>query len=291
MEFEKRETEHSVISDFRQDLLFLKQEMSQLREEIHKIREHKIKAIFLLAGSGTRLKPLTDNLPKCLLEINGVSILNRALDILVDTNKIDEIILVVGFEKNKIKDSIGDNYRGIKVTYVDNDDYDKTNNVYSLWLARQHLDTDFILLEGDVIFDPQIANKLLSGRISKAAVSKFDPELMNGAIVSINNLEKTINFFISKEIQKQENISHLDKYKTINLYYFTKEFFEKYFRPLLSFYIENIGKNIFYESVLGALSYFKIPIYAEVIDEKIPWFEIDTAEDLEIATRMFSKSF
>ena len=104
-------------------------------------------------------------------------------------------------------------------------------------------------------------------------------------------MENKINFFISKEIQKQEKIEPFNKYKTINIYFFTKEFFEKYFKPLLNFYIENIGKNIFYESVLGALIYFKIPLYAEIIDDKVPWFEIDTAEDLEIAARIFQNSY
>ena len=105
------------------------------------------KAIILVAGRGQRLKPLTDKNPKCLIEINGKTILINTIDSLAENN-LKEVILVVGYLKDKIKKTIGDNWKGMQITYFDNDLFQKTNNSYSLWLGIEGLDENLLILEG-----------------------------------------------------------------------------------------------------------------------------------------------
>ena len=119
-----------------------------------------MKAIILVAGRGTRLKPLTDTIPKCLTEVNGKPILFNALEHL-EKNKIEETILVVGYLRDKIEERIGNFFGNMKITYVKNDIYDKTNTSYSLWLALKDLliDDSLLVLEGDVFFEEELLKR------------------------------------------------------------------------------------------------------------------------------------
>ena len=109
------------------------------------------KAIILAAGMGNRLGPLTDTLPKCLVPVNGVPVLVNTLNHLADSG-MSEVVIVVGYLKERIFERIGDRFRGMKVTYVESKRYATTNNIYSLWLAREHLTEDILLLDADVFF-------------------------------------------------------------------------------------------------------------------------------------------
>lgn len=118
------------------------------------------RAILLLAGRGLRMGSLTENGPKCLLEVGGVSILERALRSLRQC-EVSEAILVVGYQSEQIQYVFGHQYAGIDIQYVVNHRFDETNTAYSLWLARDYLDVDCLLLEGDVVFDVQVLKRVL----------------------------------------------------------------------------------------------------------------------------------
>ena len=109
------------------------------------------KAIILAAGTGSRLGPFTENNPKCLALINGVPILINMLTHLSDVG-VEEAVIVVGYLKEKIYDKVGNSFNGMKISYIESDLYATTNNMYSLWLAREHLTEDIVLLESDVFF-------------------------------------------------------------------------------------------------------------------------------------------
>ncbi len=122
-----------------------------------------MQAMMLAAGMGKRLKDLTSDNTKCMLEVHGKSLLERALDILVD-NGITKMVLVVGYKGENVIELIGDNYRGMPIEYINNPIYNETNNIYSLYLAKKQLEEDdTLLLESDLIFEPEIIEILSSG--------------------------------------------------------------------------------------------------------------------------------
>ncbi|MEE1149075.1 MAG: NTP transferase domain-containing protein, partial [Alistipes sp.] len=120
-----------------------------------------MQAIILAAGMGRRLGALTNNNTKCMLEVNGIKLIDRTLDILDELN-IRRVILVVGYNAQNVVDHVGDKYKGMEITYVENSVYDKTNNIYSLFLAREHLlEDDTLLLESDLIFESDVVRKII----------------------------------------------------------------------------------------------------------------------------------
>ncbi|MHA1293073.1 MAG: phosphocholine cytidylyltransferase family protein [Promethearchaeota archaeon] len=121
-----------------------------------------MQAIILAAGRGVRLSPITDKIPKCLVEINGIPFLINTLDALSTHKEINEVIIVIGYKKEMIKSLIGNSYKGLKIKYVENDIWDKTNNIYSLWMASDLIKEDLILLEGDVFFEHKILDPIFN---------------------------------------------------------------------------------------------------------------------------------
>lgn len=120
-----------------------------------------MKALILAAGFGKRLRPLTDTIPKPMVEVNGVPLLVNALNNLVDC-KVYDIGIVVGHMADYIRERIGSEYRGAKITYFENERYLETNNVVSLYVARQFLDDDVLLLEADLFYRKNLIEALLN---------------------------------------------------------------------------------------------------------------------------------
>ena len=121
-----------------------------------------MKAIILAAGTASRLRPLTDSTPKCLLKIGGRSLLQRSIDALT-ANGISEIVIVTGYLHEQIESFVGQQYPGLRVTYIYNKEYSTTNNIYSLWLARPEADgEDILLLDSDLLYDPAILSRVMA---------------------------------------------------------------------------------------------------------------------------------
>lgn len=119
-----------------------------------------MKALILAAGMATRLRPLTDNTPKCLLSLGGRTLLGRTLDALI-TNGIADVVIVTGFMRKKIEAFVRENYAGLSVRFIHNEPYASTNNIYSLWLARPAVDGgETLLLDSDILFDPKVIARL-----------------------------------------------------------------------------------------------------------------------------------
>ena len=112
------------------------------------------RAVILAAGRGNSLEPLTSHMPKCLVEVGGEPLLERALRGLA-TKGVAEAVIVVGYKGQAVRDHIGSRFADIDIRYVDAPDFDTTNNIRSLWDARKYLDEDVLLLEADVAFDPR----------------------------------------------------------------------------------------------------------------------------------------
>jgi len=262
-----------------------------------------MQAIILAAGRGSRLRPLTDQVPKSLVEIDGKSFLTNDLDALAKHDEVKEVIIVLGYKKEMIKDRIGDEYKGLKITYVENDDWDTTNNIYSLWMAMDEVQDDFILMEGDIFFEHGILDCVFDNRDRNIAfLSPYDPDtpgtvvkldekgskMASKTLVAMNEPEHRVKRMIPGSEQDM-SFDYSDKFKTVNIYYFTYGFFEEYFEPRLDLYVKTHDVDSYYELILGVLIYLNTPnIYGHIVDRE-KWYEVDTESDLEMAKYLFSE--
>ena len=248
-----------------------------------------MQAIMLAAGKGRRLGKYTKDNTKCMLEINGISLLERTVDALLEAD-IHNLILVVGYKMDNLKQYIIDKQidKKIHITYVENHDYDITNNIYSLYMAKDYLcKDDTILLESDLIFEKDIIKRLVNNPYDNIAVVAKYEEWMDGTVIIANDKDDIIEFIEKKDFN-YNNIGQY--YKTVNIYKFNKTYSEQYYLPFLEAYIKAYGKNDYYELVLKVISSIpKSGLKAlKLTNEK--WYEIDDCQDLDIATLLFSEN-
>lgn len=245
-----------------------------------------MQAIILAAGMGRRLGEYTKDNTKCMLSINGEKLIDRTLTILSNLN-ITKVIIVIGYKGENLKKYIGNRYHGLlDIEYVNNPIYDKTNNIYSLSLAKEEMiKDDTLLFESDIIYDESIVKKLLDNTWPNLALVAKWEYWMDGTVVKIDN-ENNILSFVSKDMFNFHDTD--DYYKTINIYKFSKEFARNKYIPFLNAYCQAWGNNEYYEQVLKVLTFLnRTDLKAlPISDEK--WYEIDDIQDLDIAETIFS---
>lgn len=245
-----------------------------------------MQAIILAAGMGRRLGEYTKDNTKCMLSINGEKLIDRTLAILSNLN-VTKVIIVIGYKGENLKKYIGNRYHGLlDIKYVNNPIYDKTNNIYSLSLAKEEMiKDDTLLFESDIIYDESIAKKLLDNTWPNLALVAKWEYWMDGTVVKIDN-ENNILSFVSKDMFNFHDTD--DYYKTINIYKFSKEFARNKYIPFLNAYCQAWGNNEYYEQVLKVLTFLnRTDLKAlPISDEK--WYEIDDIQDLDIAETIFS---
>ena len=166
-------------------------------------------ALLLAAGTGSRLYPLTQKAPKCLTIVNGVSILERMITNL-HLRGFKRLVVVTGYLENHIRDFLGNEIRGMKIDYVFSPLYKTTNNIYSLWMAREVINEPFLLLESDLVFDESLLKDMLYP--DRIAIAKMQP-WMNGTSVTINQSQRVKAFLTDNADSNGET-----KYKTVNIY-------------------------------------------------------------------------
>jgi choline kinase len=145
-----------------------------------------MQAIILAAGMGKRLGKLTNSDTKCMLEVNGIKLIDRALEALENAG-ITRLCIVIGYKGSRVQDYLGFRWGSIDISYVENLDYSKTNNIYSLLLASDFLvSDDTILLESDLIFEKEVIKELIEDpRENVVLVDKFQT-WMDGTVISFN---------------------------------------------------------------------------------------------------------
>lgn len=244
-----------------------------------------MQAIILAAGMGKRLKELTQNNTKCMVKVNGVTLIDRMLN-QIENQHLSRIIIVVGYEGQKLIDYIDTLGIQTPITFINNPIYDKTNNIYSLALAKDWLvKDDTLLFESDLIFEDSVLDALLSDpRETLALVDKYE-SWMDGTCVKLGE-DDTIEAFVPGKKFKFNEIK--DYYKTVNLYKFSKHFSETHYVPFLDAYQSALGQNEYYEQVLRVITMLDDPeIKAKRLNGQ-RWYEIDDIQDLDIAESIFT---
>lgn len=244
-----------------------------------------MQGLILAAGMGKRLKDLTDNNTKCMVKVNGVSMIERVLKQL-DQHNLSRIVIVIGYEGQKLVDYISTLNVKTPIYFVDNPIYNKTNNIYSLALAKDYLlEDDTLLLESDLIFEDSVLDCILDDpRDTLALVDKYE-SWMDGTCIKIGD-DDTIDAFIPGKKFKFEEINSY--YKTVNIYKFSKHFSQTHYVPFLDAYSKALGNNEYYEQVLRVITMLDEPVIkAKKLNGQL-WYEIDDIQDLDIASSMFA---
>jgi len=240
------------------------------------------KAVILAAGLGVRLKPFTDEVPKCLTEVNGTSILEHTLEIL-EKNGIDETVIVVGYLGNVIIKEIGNKYRNMKVSYIWNRIFDKTNSMYSAWLASDYLKQGAILIEGDTIFEESLIEGILKTKIDRAcwAVNRFTKDF-DGSMSITNKSGRIIKLKIVRGSLGEYKENY---YKSTGVLKITSDY-GKLFSTWLNEDVKKGNVGIYYDLVI-AKHLHDFPIYAFNVTNKSKWAEIDNFDDLRRSEFIF----
>lgn len=244
-----------------------------------------MQAIILAAGMGKRLKELTRDNTKCMVKVNGVTLIERMLR-QIERENVSRIVIVTGYEGQKLREYI--DTLGIKtpIVFIDNPIYDKTNNIYSLALASEQLcEDDTLLFESDLIFEDAVLDELVNDpRETLALVDKYEA-WMDGTCVKLND-DDTIEAFVPGKKFVFEEIP--EYYKTVNLYKFSRDFSRNYYVPFLKAYEKALGENEYYEQVLRVITMLDEPVIKAKRLSGQKWYEIDDIQDLDIATSIFT---
>lgn len=246
-----------------------------------------MQAIILAAGMGKRLKQLTRNNTKCMVKVGGVPLINRTLRQL-DSLDLSRIIIVTGYEGQKLRDHIATLDVKTPVCFIDNPIYDKTNNIYSLALASEYLVAeDTLLLESDIIFEDSVLRCLVEDeRESLALVAKYE-SWMDGTCVKLSEHDDIEAMIPGSKFSFRDTS---DYYKTVNLYKFSRSFSATHYVPFLEAYTKALGNNEYYEQVLKVIVMLDNPgIKAKRLDDSQKWYEIDDIQDLDIAESLFAE--
>jgi histidinol-phosphate/aromatic aminotransferase/cobyric acid decarboxylase-like protein/GTP:adenosylcobinamide-phosphate guanylyltransferase len=244
-----------------------------------------MQAIILAAGMGRRLQPLTNNVTKCMVKVNGVTLIERMLAGL-DALGLSRVVLVTGYRAETLRRFVSSLPLATPVEYVHNEVYDTTNNIYSLYLARRYLTEDAtLLLESDLIFDEKILHRLVEHPYpSLVMVAKFE-SWMDGTVVQLDENDG-IRAFLDKNEFVFDDIPTY--YKTVNIYKFSQSFSTTHYVPFLEAYSKALGNKHYYEQVLKVIALLERPEIKAIRLNGEAWYEIDDMQDLDIAESIFA---
>lgn len=245
-----------------------------------------MQAIILAAGMGKRLKELTRDNTKCMIKVNGITLIERMLQ-QIDSHHLERIIIVIGYEGEKLKKYVNTLSITTPIVFVENPYFDQTNNIYSLYLAKDFLtEKDTLLFESDLIFEDAVLDRLIENPYpSLALVAKFE-SWMDGTVVTLDESNNIKRFISPKQFSFEEIPGY---YKTVNIYKFSKKFSSSHYVPFLEAYCKALGNNEYYEQVLRVITLLEKPELKALPLHHELWYEIDDIQDLDIAESIFAK--
>lgn len=234
-------------------------------------------ALLLAAGTGSRLFPLTEKSPKCLTLVNDKSILDRLI-LNLKSQGFKRLVIVTGHLKECIMDYLGEKSGDISIEYIHSPLYKTTNNIYSLWMARNIIREPFVLFESDLVLNSTLLNDMVYP--DRMAVARMQPWL-NGTTVSIDKADMVTHF------QEGTTEAYSDvRYKTVNIYSFSLSSWQAIVKRLNQ-YIAEGSVNCYYETIFAEMTANKSLTFKSVSFDHKPWYEIDNMKDLAQAERLF----
>ncbi|MDA8840970.1 phosphocholine cytidylyltransferase family protein [Gammaproteobacteria bacterium] len=242
-----------------------------------------MKAIILAAGVGSRIRPLTDNCPKSLLKINGKTILEMMLSH-IKTCGINEVIFVLGYLQDQIKDYVKKQFPDLIVQFITNEKYEVTNTGYSLMLTKDFVkNSTFIKFDADVVFDINILKTLIA--------SEYDNCLCIDKNINLDAEEiKVIIKDDNRVVKASKTVNPLDAIgESIGIEKISGETAHTLFNDLELMMKDEQYHQEYYEAAYERLIEKDVPFYALDISG-LRWTEIDTKEDFMLAGKIFSQS-
>mgnify|MGYP001598219661 CR=1 FL=1 len=232
-----------------------------------------MQAVILAAGAGQRLKPVTNALPKGLIEIEGKTLLEYSLDAL-DEGGLKDIIIVTGFFGEAIKQKFGNKYAGLKITYVLNEEYYKSGSMYSFSKARDIINNDILLLESDLLYDSKAIGVLLNSGFKDCVLAGKLSGSGDEVYICVDENQRITE--LGKDItyeNKKKAIGEL-----VGISKFSKEFLAELFKNAEGDYKKGEA-NRHYEECILATAKSGNPVYGLLIGGLV-WTEIDNEKDL-----------
>jgi len=241
-----------------------------------------MQAVILAAGIAKRLRPLTETTPKCLLDIGKKNLLHRTIENITE-NGINDFVFVTGYRENMIRDYLVRNFQGINKIILTNPDYENNNNSYSLWMTKDFIKEDMLLLDSDILFDKNIIKKLLNSNhencLAVNVTDKLDAEQIK---VIIDEHDKILH--IGKEIGIKESIG-----ESIGIERFSKNYLKELYNILDRKIVKENNVNEFYEASFQEIidkNNLRNSLYSIDVSE-YECMEIDTIEDYKYAFDLY----
>jgi choline kinase len=205
-----------------------------------------MKAIILAAGIASRLRPLTDTTPKCLLQIGNRCLLQRSVDNLKQ-NGITDFVIVTGYRQQQIADFLNTNYPELNIKFIYNEQYESTNNIYSLWLTHSECEhEDCLLLDSDIVYDAEIVSQLMRcGKKDALAVCRH--ELGDEEMKVITDADGYVSL-ISKQCPIEQSMG-----ESIGIELMSADYTAALFKELEQMITREGLSNIFYERAFERL--------------------------------------
>lgn len=245
-----------------------------------------MQAIILAAGMGKRLGKLTKDNTKCMIEVGRQTLISRLLHQL-DKLNLSRIVLVVGYKSEHLKEYLKTLDISTNIEFIENSIFNQTNNIYSLFLAKDYLTKeDTLLFESDLIMEDAVIKKLIDHPYPDLALVDKYESWMDGTVVTIDDENRILRFIPNSQFKYEEIPSY---YKTVNVYKFSQQFSSSMYVPFLEAYCTALGRNEYYEQVLRVIimldnsGMHALPLSGEL------WYEIDDVQDLDIAESIFSE--
>lgn len=236
------------------------------------------KAIVLVAGYEPGLAPYSDEKHQCMFNLGAKTVLESLLEKL-SRNGLEEVVLVVGHKSDIIKNKISDKYDNIEIKYIENKNYLTTGVLYSLYLAREELNEDFLLIDGDMITEEDFISDLIKDKRENLMAVDFSNTVKENIVVAkvINN---KINE-IGKHIKKLDDNNFA---RFLGISKFSKDFGIKLKQQIEELVAQNGKRRIYEEAVNNLLSEENVEIFNS---RKYNWFEIDTIVEFEKAKKIY----
>ncbi|MCU0363346.1 MAG: phosphocholine cytidylyltransferase family protein [Bacteroidales bacterium] len=234
-----------------------------------------MKAVILAAGMASRLRPLTDNTPKCLLKAGSKTILERTIENII-ANGIEDIVIVTGFLEHMIRNYVAMRFPGTRFKFCHNERYASTNNIYSLWLAAKELEGHaMLLMDSDIVFDGRVITRLLnSGHSGCLALKRHD---VSDEEIKVRTDERGCVREISKLVKPSEAAG-----ESVGIELFGIDLTERLFSSIHRLVEVEKRENIFYEVAFQELADNNYDIFTVDITDYF-CMEVDTADDLKSA--------